>query len=130
MKKLEININKEKITNTISILAKKKKLFFVLFAVAMSVYTAAVLYKNVYLNLAVIDYSETGSFFTHKKEQEMIKGIKENIKNKEKAVQAGISKQYKNPFGVKSFQSGNVGSVYNSDMLPNPQNKTLPQHKK
>lgn len=127
MKKLKINIDKEKIKNIIAILAKKKKLFFILFVVAMFVYTATVLYKNVYLNLAAVDYLEPGNFFTYKKEQEMIKGIAENVKNKEKAVQAGISKQYKNPFGVKSSQSENAGSIYSGDILHDSQNKTLPQ---
>lgn len=125
MKKLKINVNKEKITNIVSILAKKKKLFFILFVIAMFVYTAAVLYKNVYLNLVAVDYLEQDNFFTYKKEKEMIKEITENIKNKEKAAQAGIGKQYKNSFGAKSFQSGNAGSVYSNDILPSPQNKTL-----
>ncbi len=127
MKKLKININKEKIKNSIAILAKKKELFFILFIIAMFVYTTTVLYKNVYLNLAAVDYSETDNFFAYKKEQEMTKVIAENIKNKEKAVQAGISKQYKNPFGVKSSQSGNAGSVYGSGISPDSQNKILPQ---
>lgn len=104
-------------------LAKKKKLFLILFTIAMFVYTAAILRKNVYLNLVTADYLEPENFFTYKKEKEMIKEIAENMKNKEEAVQAGISKQYKNPFGVKNSKSENIGS----DILPNPQNKTLSQ---
>lgn len=105
MKKLGININKEKITNIVSILVKKKKLFFILFTIAMFVYTATILYKNVYLNLVAVDYLEPDNFFTYKKEKEMIKEITENIKNKEKAVQAGIGKKYKNSFGIKSSKN-------------------------
>ena len=129
MKKLKININKEKIADVVSMLTKKKKLLFILFVIVMFVYTTTVLYKNIYLNLVAVDYLEPDSFFTYKKEKEMIKEIVENIKNKEKAVQTGINKQYKNPFGVKSSQSENIGSVYGSGISSDSQNKTLLQPK-
>ncbi len=116
MKKPKININKEKIASIGAMLVAKKKLIFILIGFALFVYSAGVLYKNMYLSLVATDYIGSGNFFTSKKENEIIKEIIDNTENKRKAAQTEVGKQYKNPFGVENSQLND--NVYDGG-LPN-----------
>lgn len=104
MKKIEIN---SKTFNKMArLLFAKRGLFLVVFFGAMLVYNFDIIYKNAYLKMEYIDYSDSSMIFDGRKESIMIEKITKNLRMRDEIVRKGLNREYKNIFIYEDKQNG------------------------
>lgn len=102
MKKIEIN--SKNLYKIIPWILMRRNVFLIIFIGAMLIYSFDVIYKNAYIKLEYIDYSNSAMIFDGKKESVMINRITSGLKQKEDIIREGLSREYKNIFVFEDTQ--------------------------
>jgi len=102
MKKIEIN--SKNLYKIIPWILTQRSIFLVVFVGAMLIYSFDVIYKNAYIKLEYIDYSNSAMIFDGKKENVMITRITSSLKQREDIIRDGLEKEYRNIFVFEDTQ--------------------------
>lgn len=94
----KIVINSKTLNNAALWIVAKRSLFLIIFFGAFLVYSFDVIYKNAYLKLEYVDYSNSSMIFDGRKESIMINKITESLRQKDQIIREGLSKTHKNIF--------------------------------
>ncbi len=98
---MKLGVNKNTIKNTPKAIFGKRRFILVVLFLLLSVYVFSVIYENAYLNLAYISDSNAINFLDGKKENEMIKKLTEDLKNRKERIQSGKLEKHKNYFSYE-----------------------------
>jgi len=101
----KIHINSKTIYNFALFVVAKRGVFLIFLFGAMLVYNFDIIYKNAYLKIEYVDYSNNEMIFDGRKESVMIGKITDNLKLKDEAVRIGLEKKHKNIFVYEDEQS-------------------------
>lgn len=100
----KIVINSKTLNNAALWIVAKRSLFLIIFFGAFLVYSFDVIYKNAYLKLEYVDYSNSSMIFDGRKESIMISKITESLRQKDQIIREGLTKTHKNIFVYEEVQ--------------------------
>lgn len=102
MKKLEIK--PKNIYKIVLYVLAKRGILLVVFFGAFLVYSFDVIYKNAYINIEYIDYSNSTVLFDARKESVAMSKITDSLEQKNRIMREGLNRKYKNIFVFEDTQ--------------------------
>ena len=98
---LKIKFNKKNFKKILSRIFYCKRLFFIMFFGVLLIFTFDIVYKNAFLNVEYIDYTEDDNFIITdgKINNVNLNRVLKNIDKDKEKIRTKINKEYKDPFG-------------------------------
>lgn len=82
----------------------KRGVFLIVFFGALLIYSFDVIYKNAYIKLEYIDYSNSAVIFDGRKESAVITKITDSLREKDAIINKALDKEYKDIFVYEVIQ--------------------------